>query len=50
MESVRCMLCSSWWGKGGAEREGRGGRREDGAVVTAGPSAIVHHIRAQDLR
>lgn len=47
MESERCMLCSSWWGKGGARPEGR---RADGAVVPADPSAIVSHIQAQDLR
>ncbi|KAM7406062.1 hypothetical protein PAMP_000466 [Pampus punctatissimus] len=36
---------------GGREEQGEtGGRREDGAVVTLDPSAIVHHIAAQDLR
>lgn len=49
VESGRCMLCSSWWGKGGAEREGRElgrKRRRMRAVVIAGPSAIVHHSSA----
>lgn len=53
VESGSCMLWSSWWGKGGARRDGKEGRREGGlgrAVVPADPSAIVSHSQAQDLR
>lgn len=51
MECGRCMLCGSWWGKGGARRDGKWERREDGAVVPgADPIAIVQHIPARELQ
>lgn len=40
------MLCSSWWGKGEAKRDGR----EEGAVVRTDPSTIVSQLRTSGKR